>query len=132
MSAAHEGDGLSRAILLVDHGSRRPEANAVLDAVAERLRQRSPGWVVEVAHMDIAPPDIAQGILACVRAGATEIVVHPYFLGPGVHTLRDIPRAVECAAAEHPGLRVVISEPLGVHDKLVDVVLERVETAPVD
>ena len=123
---------MSRAILLVDHGSRRAEANAVLDDVAERVRQRSPGRVVEVAHMDIARPDIAQGILACVRAGATEIVVHPYFLGPGIHTQRDIPREVESAAARHPGLRVVISEPLGVHEKLVDVVLERVENAPAD
>lgn len=120
---------MSRAILLVDHGSRRPEANAVLDDVAERLRRRFTGRIVEVAHMDLAPPDIAQGILACVRAGATEIVVHPYFLGPGIHTRRDIPRAVESAAAEHPGLRVVISEPLGVHEKLVDVVLERIENA---
>ena len=123
---------MSRAILLVDHGSRRAEANAVLDAVAERLRRRSPGCIVEVAHMDLAPPDIAQGILACVRAGATEIVVHPYFLGPGVHTQRDIPRAVESAAAEHPGLRFAISDPLGVHEKLVDVVLERVENAYAD
>ena len=123
---------MPRAILLVDHGSRRAEANAVLDAVAERLRRRSPACIVEVAHMDLAPPDIAQGVLACVRAGATEIVVHPYFLGPGVHTQRDIPRAVESAAARHPGLRVVISEPLGVHEKLVDVVLERVENASSD
>ena len=123
---------MSRAILLVDHGSRRAEANAVLDAVAEKLRQRSPGCVVEVAHMDLALPDIAQGVLACVRAGATEIIVHPYFLGPGIHIQRDIPRAVESAVAQHPGLRVVISEPLGVHDKLVDVVLERVENAPRD
>jgi sirohydrochlorin ferrochelatase len=123
---------LSRAILLVDHGSRRKEANAVLEAVAERVRQRSPGCIVEVAHMDLATPDIAQGILACVRGGASEIVVHPYFLGPGVHTQRDIPLAVESAAARHPGLRVVISEPLGVHEKLVDVVLERVENAPRD
>lgn len=132
MSAAHEGEGLSRAILLVDHGSRRAEANAVLDAVAEKLRRRSPGCVVEVAHMDLAAPDIAQGVLACVRAGATEIVVHPYFLGPGIHIQRDIPREVESAAAQHPGLRVVISEPLGIHDKLVDVVLERVENASRD
>jgi sirohydrochlorin ferrochelatase len=123
---------LSRAILLVDHGSRRAEANAVLDALAERLRRRSPGCVVEVAHMDLAEPDISQGVQACVNAGANEIVVHPYFLGPGIHTQRDIPRAVESAAARHPGLRVVISEPLGVHEKLVDVVLERVENAPTD
>jgi len=132
VSTAHVGDGASRAILLVDHGSRRTEANAILDTVAEQLRRRAPRRIVEVAHMELALPDIAQGVEACVRAGATEIVVHPYFLGPGVHTQRDIPRAVESAAAQHPGLRIFISEPLGIHDKLVDVVLERVENAPTD
>ena len=32
---------MRRAILIVDHGSRRSEANALLDAVAERVRARA-------------------------------------------------------------------------------------------
>jgi sirohydrochlorin ferrochelatase len=119
----------SRAILLVDHGSRRPEANALLDSVAAELSQRMPDHVVRVAHMEIVEPTVAQGIDACVEAGAREIVVHPYFLGPGNHTRESIPHLVEVAAQRHPDLRVWISEPLGLHTKLVDVIVERVETA---
>ena len=37
---------MKRGILLVDHGSRRPEANAQLEALAERLRRRVPDAVV--------------------------------------------------------------------------------------
>jgi sirohydrochlorin ferrochelatase len=33
------------------------------------------------------------------------------------------------AAADHPGVRWTITEPLGVHHKLCEVVLERVEAA---
>lgn len=117
------------AILLVDHGSRRAEANALLDAVAERLRRRTPDRVVAVAHMELAPPDIAAGLEACAAAGAEEIVVFPYFLGPGRHTTGDIPRLVSQAAVRHAGVRVRVAEPLGLHDKLIDVVLERVEEA---
>ena len=117
---------MTRAILLVDHGSRRTEANALLDAIAAMVAARLPDAIVRCAHMDLAEPDIAQGIAACVEAGADSIVVHPYFLGPGNHTTEDIPRLVRAAADEHPGVDVSISQPLGLHDKLVDVILDRV------
>jgi len=117
------------AILLVDHGSRRPEANALLAAVAEQVAERAPGSSVHFAHMELAPPSIAEGIAACVADGAEAIVVHPYFLAPGNHTTHDIPRLVREAAASHPGIEVRISEPLGLHPKLIDVVLARIADA---
>lgn len=120
---------MSRAILLVDHGSRRPEANAILEELARRLRARVPERVVEFAHMELVPPSIADALDACVRAGAESVVVHPYFLGPGSHSARDIPQRVQEAAARHPGVRVRVSEPLGIDDRLVDVVLARVAAA---
>ena len=117
---------MKRAILLVDHGSRRPEANALLEEIAERIRPRVPERVVEVAHLELAKPDIAEGIELCVAKGATKIVVHPYFLGPGRHTSDDIPAHVKRAAKNHPDVQILTSEPLGGHDALIDVVLDRV------
>ena len=114
------------AILLVDHGSRRAEANEQLESIAQQLRDRDPERIVCVAHMEIASPTIAEGIAACVEAGAREIVVHPYLLAPGRHSREDIPALAAEAAADHPGVTVRVSEPLGVHEKLVDVVLERI------
>jgi len=120
---------VTRAVLLVDHGSRRPQANEQLEALAERLRARLPGRLVVTAHLEIEPPDIGAGIDACAEAGASEIVVHPYFLGPGRHTAEDIPRQVAEAAARHPKLTIRISEPLGLHESVLDVVVERIEKA---
>jgi sirohydrochlorin ferrochelatase len=120
---------VKRAILLVDHGSRRPEANALLEEIAERIRPRVPECVVVVAHLELAKPDIAEGIDECVTQGATTIVVHPFFLGPGRHTTDDIPAQVERAANKHPGVRILISESLGGHDALIDVILDRVRDA---
>ncbi len=120
---------MTRAILLVDHGSRVASANAALDEVAGQLRLRLPDRLVRVAHLEIAAPGIGEGIDACVAAGATEIVVHPYFLSPGRHTSLDIPREVEQAAARHPSVRVRLTPALGPHAKLVDLIVERVETA---
>jgi len=120
---------VKRAILLVDHGSRRAEANALLDAVAEQVRRRTPESIVEVAHLEISEPDIALGIDACVKKGATRIVVHPFFLGPGRHTSEDIPAQIERAARRDQNVRIRISEPLGGHDALIDVILDRVSDA---
>jgi sirohydrochlorin ferrochelatase len=120
---------VKRAILLIDHGSRRAEANALLEDVADQVRRRAPESIVEVAHLEIAEPDIAEGIDACVKKGATHIVVHPYFLGPGRHTSEDIPTQVERAGERHPNVRIRISEPLGGHAALIDVILDRVSDA---
>ena len=115
-----------RAILLVDHGSRRAEANLQLEEIARQVREREPGTIVATAHLEIAEPSVGEAVDACVRAGAQTIVIHPYFLGPGRHTREDLPRLIDAASLRHPGVVMHLSAPLGVHEKLVDVVLERV------
>jgi sirohydrochlorin ferrochelatase len=115
-----------RAILLVDHGSRRPEANAVLEEVAARVRRRRPDTLIGVAHLSLAPPGVFEAIDGLVAGGAREIVVHPYFLAPGSHGAGDIPGLVQQAAARHPEVRLRVTAPLGVHEGLVDAVLARV------
>ena len=118
-----------RALLLVDHGSRAGEANAVIEEAARALRQARPDWVIEIAHMEIATPDIPAGLEACAAAGAREIIVQPWFLGPGRHIRETIPNAVAEAAAQHPDLAIRVVEPFGPDPKLIEIVLERAEAS---
>ena len=120
---------MKRAILLVDHGSRKDDANAVVEAIAASLRERRPDTIVEVAHMELAEPTLAEAFARCVTRGASEVAVCPYFLGPGRHTTGDIPRLVEAASAAHPQVRATIAAPLGFDDRLVDVVIDRIDAA---
>ena len=113
-----------RAIVLVDHGSRSETANRVVEEVAAQLRATH-GAHVEIAHLEICPPTIADAIEACVADGATEISVVPYFLGPGRHANEDVPRHVHEAIARHDGIQVQIAEPFGAHPLLVALVAER-------
>jgi sirohydrochlorin ferrochelatase len=117
---------VKRAVLLVDHGSRRREANEQLEELARRVRARVPDRVVAVAHLELAEPTIAQGIEACLAAGAGEITVFPWFLGPGRHTTEDIPRHLAAAAARHPSIPIHLVPPLPLDDRLVDLILERI------
>jgi sirohydrochlorin ferrochelatase len=109
--------------VLVDHGSREPAANAQLERIAGRLRRRL-GMPVEVAHLSLAPPGIADAIEACAERGVREVVVVPYFLAPGRHTTRDVPELARAAAAKH-GLRLRLAEPLGGHPGLIDALAAR-------
>ena len=115
-----------KAILLIDHGSVRAEANDMLDAVAALVRSiAGSGVIVHAAHMELAKPSIAAGFRRCVEDGATEVVAFPYMLSPGKHSTRDIPRLVAEAAATHPGVAYRVTEAFGLHEKLAEVVLER-------
>jgi sirohydrochlorin ferrochelatase len=115
-----------KAILLIDHGSVRQEANEMLEAVAALVRQiAGAGVIVHAAHMELAKPSISAGFRHCVEEGATEVIAFPYMLSPGKHSTRDIPRLVAEAAEAFPDVAYRVTEAFGLHEKLAEVVLER-------
>lgn len=116
-------------VVIVDHGSKRVEANAMLEEVVRMYRSVSGAPIVEAAHMELAEPTIAQAFARCVEQGARTIVVHPYMLSPGRHSTNDIPRMVREAAAAHPGIQIAVTEPLGVDERIGEVIRRRVEQA---
>ena len=117
---------MKSALLIVDHGSRKPEAHVHLLWVAEQVRRRRPGLLVYVAHMELARPSIQQAIETCVTDGVEALTVHPFFLVPGLHAADDVPRLVEAAALAHPRLRVRVSEPTGSVAGIADLILATV------
>ncbi|HET6386527.1 MAG TPA: CbiX/SirB N-terminal domain-containing protein [Armatimonadota bacterium] len=116
------------AVILVDHGSTHQEANDLLLDVARLFEAVSGFEIVEPAHMELAEPTIAHAFDACVARGATRVVVHPYFLSPGRHSTSDIPRMTAAAARSHPGVRYAVTLPLGLDEKIAQVMLERIES----
>ena len=115
-----------QALLLIDHGSTRDDANDLLPKVARMVREMSDFEIVCYAHMELAEPTIQQGFDTCVAAGATEVIVHPYFLSPGRHSVSDIPRMVAEAAAKYAGVSYRLTEPLGLDPKIGELILKRV------
>lgn len=117
---------MRRALLLVDHGSKRSESNAMLISICDLLRARLPaGSIVQPAHMELSAPSIPHAFSLCVASGATHVHVVPFFLGPGRHVTKDIPRLAAAAAAEHAGVTYEVRPHLGVHESMVDVILAR-------
>ncbi len=118
-----------KALIIVDHGSKLGKANEMLVQIAELIKKKnSPEFkIISYCHMELAEPTIGQAFDDCVSQGAQHIVVHPYFLAPGNHSTQDIPNLVKDAAVRHPGVSYHVTEPLGIHENIIEVILERAE-----
>jgi uroporphyrin-III C-methyltransferase len=115
-----------QAVVVVGHGSRRDEANRDVIDVARRVGISGGFPLVEAAFLEIARPTIDEAFTSCVAAGATHIVVHPYFLSPGRHSRGDLPVEVRTAASRHPGLTYQITDPLAGHPLVIEASIERI------
>src|SRR5690242_7346911 len=113
------------ALLLIAHGSRRPEANAELHDVAAALRDRGRYPIVQVSFLELAEPGIETGGVLCVEAGATDVILLPYFLSPGKHVVEDLTAARDRLADRFPTVRFALAEPLGRHPLILDVLEQR-------
>lgn len=114
------------AVILVDHGSRFESSNSLLLEVVEAFCQHSAWKIVEPAHMELAEPSIATALGRCVGRGAELVVVFPYFLAPGRHWSEDIPRLTAEAVKAFPGVRHLVTAPLGLHPLIMQVIDQRI------
>ena len=121
-------------LLLIAHGSRREASNQEVRELAARLEQIAGDHFDRVipAFLELAEPDIPNGVDLCVESGATTVTAVPYFLSAGRHVAEDIPAELEKARHRHPAVRVRQSDYLGKHasvpDLLLALALEKSET----
>lgn len=117
-------------IIIAAHGSPSKEASNV-ENIAERLHRISHTECnkdcVRVAYLQFNKPSIRDAIERAVADGAEKIIIHPLFLSSGIHVTESIPKIIKQAEEIHPDVKFVYTEPLGFHDKLAEVVLERIQ-----
>ncbi|MCS7097488.1 MAG: sirohydrochlorin nickelochelatase [Candidatus Methanomethyliaceae archaeon] len=124
-----------RGIILVGHGSREPYNKDVITYFANRLKEKYE--YVGYAFMQINTPSIKDALLEAVNKGVKEIVVQPVFLTRGIHVDYDIPEilnmppGVKKAILEYSGkkIRVFLGEPIGRDDRLLEILIDRIEEA---
>jgi sirohydrochlorin ferrochelatase len=125
---------MSVGIIIVDHGSRSTQSNLLLHDVvvcfAQMFVDRYP--IVEPAHMELAEPSIAAAYARCVERGADQILICPFFLGPGKHWQSDIPRLAAEAAAASTVKEHRITAPLGLDDLMLRLIEKRIRQCAAD
>lgn len=117
------------AVQLIAHGSRREEANADLEEVANRLRDHGGYDFIVASYLEIADPSIPVAAQLCVATGATEVLLMPYFLSAGSHVTRDLQRHRDELNAEYDGVRFRLCPPLGLHPLMLEIICDRLNEA---
>ncbi|MDZ7679221.1 MAG: CbiX/SirB N-terminal domain-containing protein [Acidimicrobiales bacterium] len=116
--------------LVIAHGSRNPalvEAHGqICAAIADRVGEEA---AIRPAYLEITEPSIPDAIDEAVASGATTVVLVPYFLHVGNHTLRDLPQILDDAGDRHHGVEIVLADHLGIDDRLVDLAIDRARGA---
>ena len=112
------------ALILFSHGSLLCGAGEALEAHAERLRQSGAWPWVGVGYLNYSDPPFAQTAEAAIRAGASRIVIAPYFLIPGYFVTKSLPEVVQPVREAYPDVEFVVAEALGFDDALADALLE--------
>jgi sirohydrochlorin cobaltochelatase len=115
---------VTRAIVLFGHGSRDPQWREPMDAVAARIRARSPGVAVECAFLELQQPDLASCTSQLVGGGAGSITIVPMFLGAGRHAREDLPVLVAAAQARHPQVGITTTTAVGEWPGLLDLIAD--------
>lgn len=115
-------------LLIVAHGSRKPEANQEVFELTTRMEVTAAGTfdLVRCAFMQFASPSFESQIEELIATGAGTIVVFPYFIGSGSHVTTDIPALVAAAADNHPDVSIRVTPHLGSLDGIQDLILARV------
>jgi sirohydrochlorin cobaltochelatase len=105
------------AIILFAHGSRDPLWHKPIQAVAERIAQRSPSTIVRCAYLELTEPDLPHVTHTLVAEGATSLCVVPMFLGVGRHAREDL-------KAAHPTVDISCQPAVGEQSSLLDLLAD--------
>ena len=120
---------MKTGVIVFAHGSRVESANQAVRTVAADLARLSGNPDVVGAFLELGEPSLQGAADRLADAGATRIVVLPYFLTLGLHMERDLPGLVDQIVQAHPGVEVVVSPPLDGHPALAEILADRLSDA---
>lgn len=108
-----------QAIVLFAHGSRDPLWHRPIQAVAQRIRTRSPQTLVECAYLELTAPDLPTCVASLRQKGCTSLRIMPMFLGIGKHAREDLPTLIAELRTSHPELHIDVLPSVGEQPALI-------------
>ena len=122
---------MSKALLIMAHGSRSDTANDEFRALVEAVAESAPGAGEEYVavlpcFLELAQPSLVEAIQQLEHQPVTHVQLYPLFLNKGKHVGKDIPAQVEDARERFPALTIELLDYFGNADGLASLVLEHI------
>jgi len=114
-----------KAAILVGHGSLRKASGAAMIRLAALLRKEGDYPLATAGFLNFSKPTFLDAMRRCVRKGASEIFVQPYFLISGYYVTKGLPKLVAEARAEFPDLPIHVADAFDYHPALAQLVMKR-------
>jgi len=115
-----------KAVMYICHGSRIREASEQAFSFIHQVMEKVDVPIQEIGFLELSEPTISQGFERCVKKGATTIIAIPVLLLTAAHAKVDIPKELAKLQSQFPYVDVKLGQPIGVHEKMVDLLLERI------
>ncbi|WP_216829510.1 sirohydrochlorin chelatase [Alkalihalobacterium elongatum] len=115
------------ALLFIGHGSRVNAGNKQFLSFIAQVMEMLPLSIKEVGFIELTKPTILEGIKNCIEQGATRVFVQPVLLLEAGHAKKDIPEEIEKAKRKFPNVEFIYGTPIGVDDRMVDIVYDRLQ-----
>ncbi len=115
---------MTHGVILFAHGSRDPLWRRPLEAVAQRMRARTPALQVRCAYLELTEPDLPTTAAELAGLGLTAVRIVPMFLGAGRHVREDLPALVADLRMQHPQVHWDLQPPVGEDDRLLDMLAD--------
>ncbi|MES9684758.1 sirohydrochlorin chelatase [Gottfriedia acidiceleris] len=117
------------AVVYIGHGSRRQEGNQQFIHFIQSVIKVIPIQKQEYAFLELVDPTIQQTLDKMIVEGAQNILVVPVLLFAAGHYKHDIPDELNIILKRYPHVNITITEPFGIHEKMIQLVQKRVQAA---
>lgn len=114
-----------KAAILVGHGSLQKASGAAMIRLAALLRKEGTFPVATAGFLNFSQPTFMDAVACCVRKGATEIYVQPYFLISGYYVKVGLPKLLAEAREAFPDVTFHLAEAFDNHPALVELTYKR-------
>lgn len=118
---------MKKAIIVLGHGSKAPQALETLKKYGEMVQAASGAEIVEVASLQFNKPDLPEALETVIKKGADRVVIVPLFLYNGIHMQEDIPAVIAEEKAKNPSVEIVLADNLGADNRIVEIVIDRIK-----
>jgi len=116
-------------IIIATFGEQQENTKSVgimREMLKSRLYPQDSQDRLRIGYLNFQKPSLRDVIDSCIRDGADSIIIHPYFLDMTASNSRDIIEAIEESMKRHPEVKFTCTDPLGTHEKIAQVVIERI------
>lgn len=118
---------MKKGLLIIDRGSREPEASQELKIITEKVRTRGRYDYADFCFLEVLPPFITDAMQKCPLDDLDTLTIVPYFLYPGKKIKASVTDIMKYQ--QNTRTKFLVTKPMSMHPIMVKLVDNRVVDA---